>query len=340
MILPDARSAPGTRLAGAVLLLAAIGLGLFSRLAATEDGADAGSEWKGYRVILVDASLPEASILARLSSAGFDKVLSESTEPVLVSDWSGLKTISLAEAEKRMLPGDPRLDFYIQRLSQWFQAREGGLVCRVLYLKTGSNTDAPVDQALAEFKGRYFLPGSGGRSPSWIKAMTFAIAVVLMFGSCAATSLIRRGSSTVGRLILEMPGTLALDRLAFRLTIALPWVLFASRGAFSSAIATLWCLACTEAGDSLELPLEEIRHGRGARKVFIISEPARLAAYRYFYRCLRCAFSISFLSRAGCLLLIGQFAIHFRIRSSHFESGIPPSLHSTAAWRSAVSFSP
>ena len=243
-------------------------MGLFSRLAATEDGADAGSEWKGYRVILVDASLPEASILARLSSAGFDKVLSESTEPVLVSDWSGLKTISLAEAEKRMLPGDPRLDFYIQRLSQWFQAREGGLVCRVLYLKTGSNTDAPVDQALAEFKGRYFLPGSGGRSPSWIKAMTFAIAVVLMFGSCAATSLIRRGSSTVGRLILEMPGTLALDRLAFRLTIALPWVLFASRGAFSSAIATLWCLACTEAGDSLELPLEEIRHGRGARKVF------------------------------------------------------------------------
>lgn len=103
-------------------------------------GAPAQSIWRGYRVILVDRSVPEAEVLAALEAKGIGPTVSESTQPVLVSDFSSLVRLGLAEAKARLLPGDPRLDAYILGLSAWFRASEGGRTTA----STISRTAAPV----------------------------------------------------------------------------------------------------------------------------------------------------------------------------------------------------
>ena len=263
MSLPAAKSATGRRIAGATLVAAALGLGFASRLAAPV--AVNGTGWLGYRVILVDAAIPESEIIASLDSAGVHKVISESSEPVLVSDWVGLESISLAEAKRRLLPGDPRLDDYIQGLSQWFQARVGGIPYRALYAESSSalGVGGSIARGLAAYRGKYYIPDASdnGGSPGFGE-LTFLCAIALLIASSAATSIMRRGSLSMGAFLFRKPGALALDRIALRIAAAIPWAVLAGSGSSAAAVSALWGIAMTEAADILELPLEELRRAR------------------------------------------------------------------------------
>lgn len=278
MSLPAARSATYKRLAGATLVAAAVGLGLVSRLAAP--GAESATDWIGYRAILVDATISEPEIVASLGSAGVHEVVSVSSEPVLVSDWGGLESISLAEATRRLLPGDPRLDDYLQNLSLWFQARVGGISYRALYVKSNSVGPGAIARGLAAYRGKYYIPDASGDGSSPGDALSFFCAIALILASSSATSIFRRGSSSMSAFFLRGPGALALDRIALRIAAAIPWAMLAGRGLTAAAIAALWGIAITEAAGGLELPLEELRRaswrdarsrgGRSAQQAFIV----------------------------------------------------------------------
>jgi len=251
---------------GASFLAAALGLGLFARVAIP---SGVGSPWSGFRVLLVDESLPEAEVLAGLSGAGVKGALSESTEPVLVSDWAGLETRTLAEAETRLLPGDPRLDDYLRRLSLWFRASVGGRPYRAIYVKSTSPLDAgkSIAKGLEAFKGRYVLPDAGGEGGSRaIDTSFFLCAIALILISCIAAPSKGRGPSSMRGFRFRKPGALAFERLAFRLSLALPWAAIACGGPSAAVIAALWCLATAEAAECLSIPLEEFRRGCGAGK--------------------------------------------------------------------------
>jgi hypothetical protein len=259
-------SIAGRAALGASFLAAALGLGLLARVAIPAGG---GSRWSGFRVLLVDASLPEAEVLAGLSGAGVKGLLSESTEPVLVSDWAGLETRTLADAETRLLPGDPRLDDYLRRLSLWFRASVGGRPYRAIYLKSNSPLDAgnSIAKGLEAFKGRYVLPDAGGEVGSRAINTAFLVcALASILVSCIAAPSKGRGPPSMRGFPLRKPGALAFERLAFRLSLALPWAAIACGGPSAAVIAALWCLATAEAAEGLSIPMEEFRSGCGARK--------------------------------------------------------------------------
>ena len=228
------------------------------------------SAWQGFRVLLVEVSVPEDTVLSRLSAAGIGEVLSESTEPVLVSNWSGLESMSLAEARSRLLPVDPRFDDYLGRLGLWFET--GGY--RVYYLKSSSpfGSDAGLKQriaaALGDSKGRFLLPESGGsvcgerREAAW----PLAAALLLLCGA-AAGPLIGKSAASLRSLSLRKPGLRCFDRIAFRLSLGMPWAILAIGGLESAAIAALWGLALIELAEGLDTPLDEFRKGGKLRAV-------------------------------------------------------------------------
>ncbi len=270
---PRVTKAIGRLAIGVSLLLAASGLGLMARSAAPSRDED--DRWKGYRVLLVDASLGEADILSSLSKVGLRAVLSESTEPVVVSDWAGLETRTLAEADARLLPGDPRLDAYLQGLSRWFHGSVGGLPYRVYYIKSPPLFDqtARIERGLGAWPGRYLLPGTrvesgSGRSHPLFFFLFVAIILIACMARPARTRTTGKASRLSRGLSSLAPGGFRLDRLVFRLSLALPWAALAAGGLSAAAAATLWGLALTEAADSLEIPLEEFRRSRRMRKTF------------------------------------------------------------------------
>jgi hypothetical protein len=255
--------------AGALLLVAALALGFLARYLLGEE--ESASAWKGYRVLLVDKLLPEGDTLAALRAAGLSTVISESTEPVLVSNWKSLETMSLAEACEAVAPEDPRWDSYLRRLELWFEARSGGKEYRVFYLKsessiaTAQGMDAALFAALKPYEGKYILPRSEGRiAPSDRGSLAyFLVAVAILLAASAAGPLLGRSSSSFRALSLRKPGPLIADRLAFRLALLAPWLVLASKGLFGAALAALWGLAIAESADKLDLPLDELRNGGG-----------------------------------------------------------------------------
>ena len=233
------------------------------------------NQWKGFRVLLVDASISEADVLSSLSKIGVRAVLSESTEPVVVSDWAGLETRTLAGADASLLPGDPRLDSYLQGLSRWFHGSVGDLPYRVYYIKSPplSDQEARIERGLGAWAGRYLVPGNRVEAASGrFHSLFFFLFMATILISCTArpararttgkTSPPSRGLSSLAS------GGLRLDGFFFRLSLALPWAVLAAGGLSAAAAATLWGLALTEAADSLEIPLEEFRRNRRIRKTF------------------------------------------------------------------------
>lgn len=94
------------------------------------------SPWKAWRLLLVPEEQSEETVLTLLRNRGIDEVLSESLEPVTIADWTGgLQTIGLTEARRRLLPGDPRRDEYIERLEGWFHAQDAERNYRIFYIK-------------------------------------------------------------------------------------------------------------------------------------------------------------------------------------------------------------
>jgi len=254
---------------GAAFFAAALGIGIIAFSAQTERLGD--SSWKGYRVLLVDESVPETEVLESLKGAGFDKVLSESTEPVLVSYWAEPETIGLAAARARLAPGDLRLDAYLQRLSLWFEARVGGAAYRAFYVGTEpsfavAGINRRMKETLKGFAGRFVLADAGNPVPTKSGAtLPFALAAVLLIASAVIGPLIGKKSISIRGLLERKTGRQISDRIAFRLVLLMPWAALASGGLSAAALGALWGLAFAEFADRLDIPLDEYRRGGGLR---------------------------------------------------------------------------
>ena len=79
-----------------------------------------------YAALITPASVPDAQVRILLSDSGLgiknfsDTLISESSQWVLLDDFSGLKQIPLCEYNERVLPLDPRNDGYASRLHSFF----------------------------------------------------------------------------------------------------------------------------------------------------------------------------------------------------------------------------
>ncbi len=271
--MPRSASAKAARkAAGAALIAAALGIGLLALDLIPAETAPA--SWKGYRVLLVDRSVPEAEVLERLSSSGMDRVLSESTEPVAISYWDRPESTGLSAARSRLVQGDPRLDDYLQRLGLWFEARVGGADYRAYYLKSEASplADAGLQRRLASalksLEGRYVLADSGnsatGRRGG---SLPFALSLLILLAAAAASPFLGSEAPSIGALFSRKAGMMSLDRSAFRLALLLPWAALTSGGLSAAAIAALWGIAFADFADGLDIPMDEYRRGGKPREV-------------------------------------------------------------------------
>ncbi|HET7838596.1 MAG TPA: hypothetical protein VFL04_02465 [Rectinemataceae bacterium] len=245
---------PGRHRAYACMGIAAAGLGvLLSFSSYMQAPVEAHTEaWRGYRSLLVEESVPDSEVMDALSKAGVTGVISASTEPVLISNWSGLEQTTLSLALARLIPGDPRRDPYIDGLGSWFRARVQGRGYRVYYLRVSPFSEAlrAGDSALAPFSGRFILPESGatvsGSAPQRWMAMG-AVGIVLLYVLVSALGPSRR------------LGPKVLRRFLLRLCLVLPWLALAWRGTTELILSLLWTVALVELSASLDIPLEELR---------------------------------------------------------------------------------
>jgi len=229
-----------------------------------DDSASA-SAWRGYRALLVESGAAEEKVLARLAAAGMRSAISESTEPVLVSDWSRPVATTLAEARRVLVPGDPRLDAYISRLGTWFEARVDGERYRVVYVPSaGPGTADRIAKAMSGLGVRYILPESGRAAPdSSPRAASFAAACAVMAAAAAFGSLLGRSRAIPRGRAARRPASRALESAALRLSLAAPFAIVAWRGGWASFSAALWGLAMIDAADRIEQLLEELWRGIG-----------------------------------------------------------------------------
>jgi hypothetical protein len=248
-------------------MAAALGLGVIAL--ALQPAERSLAQWKGYRVLLVDATVPEAEVLASLKGAGIKDVLSDLTQPVSVSDWAGSETMTLAAAHASIVPGDPRLDTYLQRLGLWFEARVGGVDYRAFYIRMDNSFaeagfEKKVAAALLGHEGRFVLADFGNASAVRKNGgFAFAFAMALLLIAAAAGPLIGKTSPSVRALFSRRPGVITLDRIVLRLVLILPWAVLASGGLLAAALAVLWGFASVELADKLDIPLDEFRNGNG-----------------------------------------------------------------------------
>jgi hypothetical protein len=234
----------------------ALGLALSFLAFKVAPGELGASAWKGYRTLLVEESVPDSEVLSALTRAGITDVIADSTEPVLISDWVKLETISLSQALARLIPGDPRRDPYIEGLGSWFRAKANDKTFRIYYLKESPFGD-PMragKRALAGFGGKsFFTDFEGGVDPSRRLGLSLA-ACALILSYCMYSS-IRSSRRQAAR---------AFRRMLLRLSLGLAWLPIAFSGLPGAAIAALWAIALMELAGSLDFPLEELRHYRDA----------------------------------------------------------------------------
>jgi len=246
---------------GAILIVGAIGLGFVSKSAIGPTFVS--SDWKGYRILLVDKIRPEREVLAALREAGFVSVLSESNEPFFVSNWSSLDTMSLAQAHEAIAPDDPRCDDYLKRMGQWFEAHVSGADYRVYYIKHDSPlfSTAEIDKGVASaLKDKYLLPRSEGQRVGREGAGAYwGFAAFVMLLAAAAGPFLGKTSVSVSALGKRRPGQLSSDRFAFRLSLLSPWFVLAGGGLMAAALSALWGIALSELAEKLDLPLDELR---------------------------------------------------------------------------------
>jgi hypothetical protein len=218
--------------------------------------------WNGHRTVLVDTGIPEAEVLSALSAAGFTRVISESTQPVLVTDWAELVSMTLASARLRLVGTDPRRDSYIAALGQWFKASVDGKPCRVYYLPHGGrvNPEKGLRAALSPFQGRFFLPDGTSviRGTGTSRHLVFSISCLVLLFSCFHGVMKRR-------LKTGMAMTRTLLRFFFRVARVTPWICLAAAGVPASPIALLFGLALIDMAGKLDLPFEELLRSRSPR---------------------------------------------------------------------------
>lgn len=266
---PPRRALPGHRAERAGTRALALGLlaatlSVLSALIAPK-AEQAASAWRGYRSLLVEAAVPEKDLLAALTAGGFRNVISESTEPVLVSDWAELESTTLGSARHRLVGADPRRDAYLRALPGWFEAFAGGKPYRVCYIPAPGPffPDAALRSALEPFEGRYLLPdeSEGAKPSSTSRLVDFELAAAILLAAACLGAFLRPrlpALAAVGAPTVA-PLSVALPRLALRLALLAPWLCLAAAARPSSAVAALFGLALVDLARRLDLPVEEFR---------------------------------------------------------------------------------
>jgi hypothetical protein len=267
----NARAARDRRAAsaGAAILACAAAAAAMALAPPPEAGAPGSrSAWRGYTALLVESGADEGRVLDRLASAGVRDAISESTEPVVVSDWARLSTTTLADARRSLVPGDARLDSYISRLGSWFEARVGQEAFRVIYVPEGALADSSgrIEKAMSGLGVSYLLPDSRESGPAGPPAAaSFASAAIVLVGASALGALLGRAGPAAAGRSLRRPSRRALESSVLRLALAAPFAAAAWRGGWASLAAALWGLAVIDAADALEPALEEMRFGKRPR---------------------------------------------------------------------------
>ncbi|MBL8967541.1 MAG: hypothetical protein JNG85_11045 [Spirochaetaceae bacterium] len=220
--------------------------------------------WPGHSLLLVEERVAESAVLEALAAAGFDSVLSESTQPVAVADYAGLSSLAsldLAGVRERVPPGDPRRDRYVEGLGAWFHAAKGSVAYRIYYLGDGSSIRPRIEAALSPYSDAWILPESEA-------APTTRLALVLF--ACFAAGLIL--------LVLAKP-----RGRAQRLVLAAPFALLALRGPEASVAALIASALAAVLAEGLERTRGDLRSflaagfAAGARPRELLRRAAGLA---------------------------------------------------------------
>ena len=237
--------------AGAVCLAAAACL-LVPREVATV--------WKGCRILLVEEKAGEAEVLERLRAAGFREILTESTEPVQISDYSGITVVTLEAARQRLIEGDLRNDGYLGGLARWFHADVGGVAYRIFYLGAAGDAglQARIGRAFEGLDGAWLLPEGRSGASSGFPVAGFCCAL------CAA-------------LLLSLSFRKRREAIVSA-SVALPWLVLAAAGSQSAAISVPWMAALAFASCRALAALDEYRLSRKAREAMRVLARAELPA--------------------------------------------------------------
>jgi len=178
--------------------------------------------------------------LEALAAAGFDAVLSESTQPVAVADYAGLSSLAkldLAALRERVPAGDPRRDGYVEGLGAWFRAAKGATTYRIYYLAGTAAVGSRIEAALAPYADAWLLPESEAAAPTRLALAMLAI--------CAAGVLL---------LVLVKP-----RGRAQRLVLAAPFALLALRGPEAAVAALISSALAALLAEGLERTRGDLR---------------------------------------------------------------------------------
>jgi len=250
---------------GMAVLAVAMSAAAFFLAPSRVTGSLAGSTtaWKGYRLLLVETGADEGEILARLKAAGIWPVISESTQPVVLSDWSRPVLTTLGAARRTLIRDDPRFDSYIEDLQSYFTARVGDSSYRVIYLpESHSRSSAALSKILSGLSTDYILPESTASSAlDFHPFLHFVLAAAVILAAAALDSFLRRSSSAHPERLRLRAKPRAFDSLILRLAVTAPFVVLASKGGWTSFAAALWALALLDAAGAVESFLAEISRG-------------------------------------------------------------------------------
>lgn len=230
------------------LALVATGAVCLSALAYLLVPQEVATLWRGYRILLVEEKVDEEEVLGRLDAAGLRDVITESTEPVQISDYSGITAVGLGAARQRLIAGDPRNDSYLDGLARWFRADVGGAAYRVFYLAAAGSAagfSARIGRALEGLGGAWLLPEGGSGVSSGFSLVAFCGVL------CAA-------------LLLSLSFRKRREGIVAAST-ALPWLLLSAAGFRSAAMAAPWMAAVAFASCRALSALDEYRLSGKAR---------------------------------------------------------------------------
>ncbi|MBN1243157.1 MAG: hypothetical protein JXA15_10695 [Spirochaetales bacterium] len=184
--------------ASAALALAIAGCAL------APHSTSAASPWPGRVMVLVAASaeapgspaLDEA--LAALSGAGIADVVSESSQTVLLADFERVVTVPFLEAARRLVPGDPRRDPWLDGLARYFTVRSGDRSWHVLYAASSENAARKaLERALGPGGERSWMVAERGAPRArFLWTLPAAFALVSTFSSRR-----RRSERLLGSLV-------------------------------------------------------------------------------------------------------------------------------------------
>jgi hypothetical protein len=102
-------------------------------------------QWGGFGTLVCADDVPDRQIRERLEARGFDGVVSESGQWVLVDSFGNVERVPLNEYAGRLLPFDPRYDGYAEKLQSLF-VRDGW---RYLYIPLGAAAPGIIEKKLA-----------------------------------------------------------------------------------------------------------------------------------------------------------------------------------------------